>query len=83
MPFFSLCCQCPFPFAGSHSPLHLPRMPSNTALASGPAVGPAQTLIWSSSCVFLPPMSIAIRTSVFFCGSAQCLFIYSINTESA
>ena len=24
---------------GSHSPLHLPRMPSNTVLVSGPAVG--------------------------------------------
>ena len=43
----------------------LPRMPSNTVLISGPAVGAAQTLIWSCSCVFLPPMSTAIRTSVF------------------
>ena len=25
--------------AGSHSPPHLPRMPSNTVLISGPAVG--------------------------------------------
>ena len=36
--------------AGSHSPPHLPRMPSNTVLVSGPldpAVGAAQTLIWS------------------------------------
>ena len=51
--------------AGSHSPPHLPRMPSNTVLISGPAVGAAQILIWSYSCVFLPPMSTAIRTSVF------------------
>ena len=42
--------------AGSHSPPHLPRMPSNTVLVSGPALGAAQTLIWSCSCVFLPPM---------------------------
>ena len=27
--------------AGSHSPFHLPRMPSNTVLISGPAVGAA------------------------------------------
>ena len=44
---------------------HLPRMPSNTVLVSEPAVGAAQILIWSYSCVFLPPMSTAIRASVF------------------
>ena len=48
---------------GSHSPPYLPRMPSNTVLISGPAVGAAQILIWF--CVFLPPMSTAIRASVF------------------
>ena len=32
------------PLAGSHSPRHLPRMPSNTVLIFGPAVGPAQIL---------------------------------------
>jgi len=37
--------------AGSHSPPHLPRMPSNTVLISGPAVGAAQILIWSYSCL--------------------------------
>ena len=56
--------QSPFP-RWSHSPLHLPRMPSNTVLISGPAVGAALILIWSSSSVFLPPMSTAIRTSAF------------------
>ena len=50
--------------AGSHSPPHLPRMPSNTVLISRPAVGTAQILIWSHSCVFLPPMSTGVRTSV-------------------
>ena len=50
---------------GSHSPPHLPRMPSNTMLVSGSAVGTAQILIWFYSCVFLPPMSTAIRTSAF------------------
>ena len=32
-------------------------MASNTGLVSGPAVGAAQILIWSYSCVFLPLMS--------------------------
>ena len=40
-------------------------MPSNTVLIFGPAVGAAQILIWSYSCVFVPPMSTAIKTSVF------------------
>ena len=40
-------------------------MPSNTVLVSGLTVGEAQILIWSYSCMFLPPMSAAIRTSVF------------------
>ena len=30
---------------GSHGLLHLPRMPSNTVLISGPAVGATQILI--------------------------------------
>ena len=60
--------------SGSHSPPHLPRMPSNTVLVSGPAVGAAQILIWSYSFVFLPPMSTAIRTSEFsFMGSLNDL----------
>ena len=50
---------------GSHSPPHLSRMSSNSVLVSGHAVGTAQFLIWSYSCVFLPPKSTAIRTSVF------------------
>ena len=40
-------------------------MPSNTMLVSGPAVGAAQILIWSYICVFLPPVSTAIRTNAF------------------
>ena len=54
---------------------HLPRMPSNTALISGPAVGAAQILIWSCSYVFLPLMSTAVRTSVLsFVGALSDLF---------
>jgi len=51
---------------GSHSPPHLPRMPSSTVLISAHAVRAAQILIWFYSSVFLPPVSTAIRTSVFF-----------------
>ena len=51
--------------AGNHSPPYLPRMPSNTVLISGPALGAAKILIWSYSCVFLPPLSTAVRTSAF------------------
>ena len=46
--------------AGSHSPPHLPRMPSNTVLVSGLAVGAAQILICSSpvcSCLQCPQLS--------------------------
>ena len=50
---------------GSHSPPHLPRMPSNIVLISGPALGAVQILILSYSCVFLPPVSTDIRTSAF------------------
>ena len=57
-------------------------MPSNTVLISGPAVGAAQILIWSYSCVFLPPVSTAIRTSVFsFVGALDDL-LYTPETES-
>ena len=60
---------------GSHSPP--PRMTSNTVRISGPAVGAGQILIWSCSCVFLPPMSTAIRTSVFsFVGALNSFYIF-------
>ena len=63
--FLSHCCQS-FPRLGvTVGAPHLPRMPSNTVLVSGPAVGAAKILIWSYSYVFLPPMSTATRTRVF------------------
>jgi len=68
--------------AASHSPPHLPRMPSNTVLISGPAVGAAQILIWSCSCVLLPPMSTAIRTSAFSFVGACNDFLYIPETQS-
>ena len=54
----------PFPSLGVRPP-HLPRMPSIAVLASGPAVGAAQVLVWSYFRVFLPPLSTAIQTSAF------------------
>ena len=55
----------PFP---CHSPPCLPRC-TPTLLVSGPAVGAAQTLIWSYSWVFLPPISRVFRTS-------GCIFVF-------
>ena len=71
--FLSHSCQECFPLWGV-SPPHLPRMPSNTVLVSGPAVGAAQILTWSCSSVLLPPMSTAVRTSaVSFVGALSGL----------
>ena len=53
------------PHAGNHSSPYLPRVPSNTVLISEPAVRASQILIWSYSCMFLPPMFTAIRASAF------------------
>ena len=63
-------------WGGSHSPPHLPRMPSNTVLISGPVVGTAQILIWSYSCTFLPPKFTTIRTSVFSFVGALSYLLY-------
>ena len=80
--FSSVCAVRVLSLAGSHGPLHLPRMPFNTALVSGPAVGPAQTLIWPCCCMFLPPMSTAVSTSVFsFVGELHA-FLYIPLTQS-
>ena len=79
--FLSHCCQCPF-LAGSQNPPQFPRMPSNTVLISGPAVGAAQILIWSHSCVFLLPMSTAIRASAFSSVGALNDLLYIPSTQS-
>ena len=68
--------------AGSHSLPHLPRMPSNTVLVSGPAVGAAQILICSYSCVFLPPMSTAVRSSVFSFVGALNVLLHMFHRQS-
>ena len=74
--FLSHYCQS-LSLAGSHSPPHLPRMPSKAVLVSGPAVGAAQTLIWPHCCLFLPPVFTAIRTSVFsFVGALNGLYTF-------
>ena len=53
-----------------------------TLLISEPAVGLAQILIWSCSCVLLPPMSTAIRTSAFSLAGALCGLLYLPQTQS-
>ena len=63
--------------AGSHSPPHLLRMPSNTVLVSGPAVGAVRILIWSYSYVFLPKISTAIRITVFSFVGALNVLLYT------
>ena len=53
-------------------------------LLSGLALGAAQILIWSYSSVFLPPMSTAIRTSVFsFVGALNTFYIFQIQRLSS
>ena len=79
--FLSHCCQS-LSLAGSHSPPHLPRMPSNTVLIPGPPVGAAQILIWSYSYVFLLPMSTAITTSAFYFVGALNDPLYIPKTQS-
>ena len=54
-----------FSLAVSHITPCLPRMPSNTGLASGSAVGMVQTLIWPYCYLFFPPMTTTTRTNVF------------------
>ena len=68
--------------AGNHSPPHLPRMPSNTVLISGSAVGPAQIIIWSYSCIIFPPMSTTIRASAFSFVGALSGLLYIPQTQS-
>ena len=73
---FFLSHSCQSPFLCWKSP-YLPRMSSNTVLISGPAVGTAQILIWPYSCVFLPPVSTAIRASAFyFVGTLNAFYIF-------
>ena len=60
------------------SPPHFPRMHSKTVLVSGSAVGAAQILIWSYTCVFLPPMSTAIRTTEFSFVGALNVLLYTL-----
>ena len=79
--FLSHCCQSPS-LAGSHSPPHLPRMPSNTVLIFRAVVAAAQILIWSCSYVFLPPMSTVIRTSEVSFAESPNDFLYIPFTQS-
>ena len=65
-------------FAWSHSPPHLPRMPYNTVLISGPAVGQ----LWVESgpipaWYYLQCPQLSELMPFFFGGSSQYNFIYS------
>ena len=63
--------------SGSHGPPFLPRMPSNTMLISGHAMGLARTLIRSYFSVFLPPMSTGVRASALsFVGLSVTFYIF-------
>ena len=55
-----------FPSLGVTVHLIPTSMPSNTVLISESAVGAVHILIWSYSCMFLPPVSTAIRASEFY-----------------
>ena len=77
---FSNCCQSSFPVWESQST----SSPQDTLplCQFGPAVETAQILIWSYSCMSLPLMSTAIRTSGFsFVGALNDL-LYIKQTES-
>ena len=76
MSFLSLFCQH-LPLTGSQIPPCLPRMPSHTVLVSGHVVGATLTVIWSYCCVFLSPMSKAVRTSVFSFVRALSVLLYT------
>ena len=69
--------------SGSHNPPYFSRMPSSNGVVSGPPVRAAETLIWLYSCVFLFPVSTAVRPSAFSSLRNHCPFIYSIEIESA
>ena len=69
-------------FAGSHSPFHFPKMPSNTVMISGPAMRAAQILIWFYSCVFLSSMFRAIRICVSSFVGALSDLLYIPQTQS-
>ena len=81
--FLSHCCQCPF-LSGSQSPPQFPRMPSNTVLVSGTAVGgSSDSNLVLLLCVLASNVHSYQNQCIFFCGSSQGPFIYSIDTESA
>ena len=47
----------------------------------GPAMGTTQILIWSYTCVFLPPMSTALRASAFYFVGALNGLLYILSTQ--
>ena len=78
--FLSHCSQSPFPHWESQS-----TSPPLDALQHYACLwtccGAAQILIWSYSCVFLPPISTAIRTSLFSFVGALNVLLYIPETQ--
>ena len=73
-----------FPTLGTTLRLILPRMPSNTVLISGLACGGCLDYnLVLLPCVLASNVHSYQSYCVFFCGSSQCPFINSIDTESA
>ena len=72
------------PLSVSHSPPHLPRISSNTG---GPYLWNCCRESSDSKLVLLCVLASNVHSyqnwSIFFCGSSQCLFIYSIDTKAS
>ena len=56
--------------------LCVPRMPSYTGLLSGPAMGTAQTVMWSYCYIFLPPKCISARATAFSFVGPRIVLLY-------
>ena len=69
--FLSYCGQSPFPHWESQS-----SSPLTSLTDPWPVVGAAQILSCFHSCVFLPPVSTAIRTSMFSFVGVLSVFLY-------
>ena len=78
--FLSHCCQSPFQCWESQSTL--PPYDALQHCADLWTMEAAQILIWSYSCVFLPSVSTAIRTSVFSFVGAVSDLLYIPKTQS-
>ena len=75
---FQVTVVCITSLAGNHSPPHLPRVPSNNALVSGPAVGTDQTqsgLTPVCSCLQCPQLSKPVHFLLWELSMSFCIFL--------